>query len=100
MVTSEFNLSWIEEKDYRGSIREWIDYFKGIPKRDPKRIEEVLTLLKEIWERVPDWRFFQLIENIFGCPRRQNRCFFYQEDDITIQRLRHVLGMGVGATHE
>lgn len=29
--------------------------------RDPKRIEELCDLLKEIGKRVPDWRFGQLI---------------------------------------
>lgn len=32
--------------------------------RDPKRIDEFCDLLKEIWKRVPDWRFGQLISNL------------------------------------
>lgn len=31
--------------------------------RDPKRIEKILGLLQEGWEKVPDWRFGQVIEN-------------------------------------
>lgn len=32
--------------------------------RDPKRIKEVLNLLEQIWNYVPDWRFNQLISNL------------------------------------
>lgn len=31
--------------------------------RDPKRIEKILGLLQKGWEKVPDWRFGQVIEN-------------------------------------
>ncbi|MBF9002712.1 DUF1040 family protein [Vibrio sp. NFV-1] len=32
--------------------------------RDPKRIEELLTLLNQIWMRNPDLRFNQLIYDL------------------------------------
>ena len=32
--------------------------------RDPNRIPAFLTFLQICWEKVPDWRFGQLIENI------------------------------------
>ncbi len=32
--------------------------------RDPKRIERILTLVKELWQDKPDLRFFQLIAAI------------------------------------
>lgn len=32
--------------------------------RDLKRIDKFCDLLKEIWKRVPDWRFGQLISNL------------------------------------
>ena len=35
--------------------------------RDPKRIEIILNLLKEVWESSPDLRFLQLVENIVFC---------------------------------
>lgn len=31
--------------------------------RDPKRIESVLNQLREVWEKVPDWRLGQIIVN-------------------------------------
>lgn len=34
--------------------------------RDPKRIDEFCDAFKEMWHRVPDWRFGQLISNFFG----------------------------------
>lgn len=33
--------------------------------RDPQRIEIMLMLLKELWEKNPDMRFGQLIGNIY-----------------------------------
>ena len=39
--------------------------------RDPNRIEPFMNELGKIWkENVPDWRFSQLIENVFGEMRR------------------------------
>lgn len=32
--------------------------------RNPKRIQEMMTLLTEIWEHMPDLRFNQLIHNL------------------------------------
>ena len=32
--------------------------------RDPKRIPQMLELIQQGWEKVPDWRFGQLIENL------------------------------------
>lgn len=35
--------------------------------RDPKRIQPFMKALGKLWEEnVPDWRFSQLIENVFG----------------------------------
>jgi len=32
--------------------------------RDPKRIATLLDKIKELWEKVPDWRFGQLLINL------------------------------------
>ena len=32
--------------------------------RDPKRIHKTMELLEEMWNKFPDWRFMQLIDNI------------------------------------
>lgn len=47
--------------------------------RNPDRIKVVLSLLQQGWEKVPDWRFGQLIENL---KRYINVAdLFYVEDD-------------------
>jgi uncharacterized protein YihD (DUF1040 family) len=57
--------------------------------RDPKRIPEILNTLQEIWEKVPDWRFFQLISNIPWKDMQQDS--FYYEDDKTLASLKAYL---------
>lgn len=34
--------------------------------RDPQRIDKFCDELKQYWHKVPDWRFGQLICNVFG----------------------------------
>ena len=34
--------------------------------RDPKRIDPFCEKLAEVWKRFPDWRFGQLICNVYG----------------------------------
>ena len=46
--------------------------------RDINRIDEVLAALKENWEKVPDWRFGQLISNMQSAAGDD---LFYVEDD-------------------
>ena len=63
--------------------------------RDPKRIDEFCDLLKELWKRVPDWRFGQLISNL----GRQFRsdfewtpgALFYMEDEAFMDELAIIL---------
>jgi hypothetical protein len=47
--------------------------------RDPNRIPEFLALLQKCWEKVPDWRFGQLIENFKRFSGKPD--LFYIEDD-------------------
>ena len=54
--------------------------------RDPKRIPEILKLLQECWENVPDWRFGQLIENLKRYIGSVD--MFYLEDDKFLQHLK------------
>ena len=53
--------------------------------RDPKRIPEILALIQQGWEKVPDWRFGQIIENL----RRyiSTNDLFYIEDDEMIKKI-------------
>nr|DAF55325.1 MAG TPA: Protein of unknown function (DUF1040) [Siphoviridae sp. ctZHD14] len=54
--------------------------------RDPERISKILDDIEEIWLHYPDMRFGQLVTNfvVQGC----NDNFFYQEDDITQEKLK------------
>jgi|WetSurMetagenome_2_1015567.scaffolds.fasta_scaffold47303_5 hypothetical protein len=59
--------------------------------RDPKRIREIMQKFEELWNRSPDQRFGQMLENfIFVKGERDDKtsvAMFYQEDDITLKRL-------------
>lgn len=49
--------------------------------RDPKRIYEFCNKLASIWAtEVPDWRFGQLICNVFSSFERDP--FFYEENEM------------------
>ena len=51
--------------------------------RDSNRIPEILAMLQQGWEKVPDWRFGQLAENLriyIGVDD-----LFYIEDDKMIE---------------
>ena len=47
--------------------------------RNPERISEIITLLSTVWEKVPDWRFCQIIENIKRYSGKSD--LFYVEDE-------------------
>jgi len=53
--------------------------------RDSNRIPELLKVLQTGWEKVPDWRFGQLIENLKRFINKQD--LFYIEDDDLINAL-------------
>lgn len=57
--------------------------------RNEKRIEKILDILNSIWHLVPDWRFLQLILNIF--PLDRNPSLFYLEDDSVLEKLESTL---------
>ena len=50
--------------------------------RDPKRIDKNLAILGELWHKVPDLRFGQLLQ-ILEIPKEKNVTDpFYWEDDV------------------
>lgn len=50
--------------------------------RDSKRIYEFCNQLAELWAtKVPDWRFGQLIVNVFGAMQSTGRDPFFPEED-------------------
>lgn len=53
--------------------------------RDPNRIPEVLAILQQGWEKVPNWRLGQLIENLKRFIGVDD--LFYIEDDKTIEEM-------------
>ena len=55
---------------------------KEKPMRDPNRIYEFCNELAEIWSKVPDWRFGQLVINVLGPDP------FYMEDDRAMKCFR------------
>ena len=50
--------------------------------RDPNRIPEFLATVQMCWEKVPDWRFGQLIENLKRFMDKQD-LFYIEDDDLT-----------------
>ena len=50
--------------------------------RDPKRIHPFCDRLAEMWGKVPDWRFGQLISNLLGdIEAKTKKSVLYMEDE-------------------
>ena len=49
--------------------------------RNPNRIDSFCTELAKIWHKVPDWRFGQLICNVFGEMAADGHNPFFPEED-------------------
>jgi uncharacterized protein YihD (DUF1040 family) len=59
--------------------------------RDPKRISEILSLIRNVWESYPDLRLGQLIINSGPSNLDTINSFediFYLEDEILVKRLK------------
>lgn len=58
--------------------------------RDRRRIHEIISLLEEIWDANPDWRFGQLISNVMGeiMHKYSIKDMFFPEDELWIDGLR------------
>lgn len=52
--------------------------------RDPKRIEPMLDLIKELWTKAPDLRFLQLILNALP----SDGMAYYIEDEELLKALK------------
>ena len=48
--------------------------------RDINRIDKFCQRLAKVWKKVPDWRFGQLITNVFGT--LENDPFFLEDDEV------------------
>jgi uncharacterized protein YihD (DUF1040 family) len=58
--------------------------------RDPKRIDRILKLLREIWDECPDLRLGQMIYN--ATKASKNKDIFYLEDNDLEDFLFFLLG--------
>ena len=56
--------------------------------RDPDRIPEFLAIVQRCWEKVPDWRFGQLMMNFLGWVQNNKRDPFFPEEDQMLEYLK------------
>lgn len=56
--------------------------------RDEKRIEPFLAEFEKLWKQNPDWRFGQLVVNMFGADP------FYIEDEQALEKIKERLEKG------
>ena len=57
--------------------------------RDINRIDTFCDELKEVWKKVPDWRFMQLMSNFFGYSfSEKGKDPFFMEEDSAIKELK------------
>jgi len=59
--------------------------------RDPNRMDAFLEELKKEWQKVPDWRFIQLMYNFIDATSAS----FYLEEDEFIEKLRKYMKTNV-----
>ena len=53
--------------------------------RDPKRIEETLSKLGELWKKVPDWRLGQLLYNLKQNVKQDSDIYYLEDCDLVEQ---------------
>ena len=69
--------------------------------RDIRRIRKFCNRLASAWELLPDWRFGQLLSNIFGNLNSNGKDPFYFEDDSMIEYIEQYIEKYTGVTlHE
>ena len=69
--------------------------------RDVRRIRKFCSRLATAWELLPDWRFGQLMMNIFGQLKSEGKDPFFQEDDSIIEYIEQYIEKYTGVTlHE
>ena len=61
--------------------------------RDPARINEMVDLLRSLWNKYPDWRLGQLVLNAHAATQAPGETYF-AEDEVLEQGLRRLLGGG------
>lgn len=53
--------------------------------RDPKRIDEATSKLNSLWHKLPDYRFWQIIQVLHVPEDKANTDPFFWEDDVWIK---------------
>lgn len=66
--------------------------------RDIKRIRKFCNRLATAWELLPDWRFGQLMCNIFNDMKVEGKDPFFPEDDLMIERIEKYVEKYTGVT--
>lgn len=58
--------------------------------RNVERIDPIIDELRNIWKANPDWRFGQLVSNVFGEIMHKNnvRDMFFPEDKFWLEELK------------
>lgn len=59
--------------------------------RDPKRIDEIVELLRALWMKYPEWRLGQLLLNAHAAASAPDDAYSV-EDDVLEHGLRALLG--------
>lgn len=62
--------------------------------RDPNRIHEVMEAVETLWNKYPDWRFMQLMNNL---QRTYGNDMFYVEDQKLKELVELLTEMGFKA---
>lgn len=66
--------------------------------RDIKRIRKFCNSLATAWELLPDWRFGQLMSNIFCQMKSEGKDPFFPEDDSMIEYIEQYIEKFTGVT--
>lgn len=61
--------------------------------RDPKRIRKFCNRLATAWEMHPDWRFGQLMSNVFAYIQEDGKDPFFLEEEEMIRYIERVTGV-------
>ena len=62
--------------------------------RNINRIDKFCNELAEVWKKVPDWRFGQLMSNVLGQMQSEGKDIFFPEEDEMIEYFRNYFKRG------
>lgn len=50
--------------------------------RDPKRIDPMINVIREVWRQHPDWRFGQLVVNMSRDAKYAGDLFYLEDEEM------------------